>query len=98
MRSVLEQEYGSPSYKLCLQHRDCPSAGAYGLSETIGQAVEASKRTIMVISPNFMKAEWCRFEYKSALHQVTLPPRFYCLSPPATPSFAHFYRVVPSFT
>ena len=62
-------EYGSPSYKLCLQHRDCPSNGAY-LSETIGQAVDSSKRTIMVISQNFMKAEWCRFEYKSALHQL----------------------------
>uniref|UniRef100_A0A0N8BWA0 Toll receptor 13 n=1 Tax=Daphnia magna TaxID=35525 RepID=A0A0N8BWA0_9CRUS len=64
-------EYGSPTYKLCLQHRDCPSGGgAYGLSETISQAVDSSRRTVMIISPNFIKAEWCRFEYKSALHQL----------------------------
>ena len=64
-------EYGSPTYKLCLQHRDCPSGGgAYGLSETISQAVESSRRTVIIISPNFIKAEWCRFEYKSALHQL----------------------------
>ena len=43
-------EYGSPSYKVCLQHRDCPSSVGSYLSETIGQAVEASRRTIMVIS------------------------------------------------
>ena len=64
-------EYGSPTYKLCLQHRDCPSGGgAYGLSETISQAVESSRRTVLIISPNFIKAEWGRFEYKSALHQL----------------------------
>ena len=71
-------EYGSPTYKLCLQHRDCPSGGgAYGLSETIGQAVESSRRTVMIISPNFIKAEWCRFEYKSALHQLFGNQRMY---------------------
>lgn len=69
-------EYGSPTYKLCLQHRDCPSGGgAYGLSETISQAVDSSRRTVMIISPNFIKAEWCRFEYKSALHQLFGSPR-----------------------
>ncbi len=71
-------EYGSPTYKLCLQHRDCPSGGgAYGLSETISQAVESSRRTVMIISPNFIKAEWCRFEYKSALHQLFGNQRLY---------------------
>jgi len=74
-------EYGSPSYKLCLQHRDCPSGGSSGssyLSESIARAVESSRRTIMVISANFIKAEWCRFEYKSALHQL-LKNRRKCL-------------------
>ena len=71
-------EYGSPSYKLCLQHRDCPSGGSSYLSESIARAVESSRRTIMVISHNFIKAEWCRFEYKSALHQL-LKNRRKCL-------------------
>ena len=74
-------EYGSPTYKLCLQHRDCPSGGgAYGLSETISQAVDSSRRTVMIISPNFIKAEWCRFEYKSALHQLFGSSRHKCQS------------------
>lgn len=61
-------ENGDPPYKLCLHYREFPIGGY--LSDTIVQAVESSRRTIMVLSENFIKSEWSRYEFKSAHHQV----------------------------
>lgn len=59
-------ERSDPSYKLCLHYRDVGSH----VTEKIRQAVESSRRTIMILSENFLRSEWVRCELKSALHQV----------------------------
>ncbi|KAF9823254.1 hypothetical protein SFRURICE_000147 [Spodoptera frugiperda] len=64
LASMLER--GDPSYKLCLYYRDLSAH----VTEKIRQAVESSRRTIMVLSENFLRCEWVRYELKSALHQV----------------------------
>merc|ERR1719270_1967564 len=71
-RASLENESarGSPGYRVCLHNRDLATSNSHYIADTIIQATEASKRTILVLSENFLKSEWSRFDYKSGLHQA----------------------------
>ncbi len=55
-------------YRLCLHHRDVASHAF--VADTVVQATEASRRTLIVLSQNFLRSEWSRYDYKSGLHQA----------------------------
>lgn len=57
-------ESGDPKYKVCLHSRDW-LPGAY-IQQQITQSVEASRRTIVVLSSNFIENVWGHLEFKTA--------------------------------
>lgn len=61
-------EHGERPYRMCLHYRDFPVT-AY-IADTMVEAVDSSRRTIIVLSKNFIENEWCRFQFKSAHHEV----------------------------
>ena len=60
-----ELEYGSPSFRLALFYRDLPVTSDL-LSQVIAEAMHASRRTILLLSENYLKNEWSKFEFKHA--------------------------------
>lgn len=61
---VEELESGPNPYKLCLHFRDW-LVGEY-ISKQIVTSVEQSKRTIFIITNNFLDSMWSRLEFRSA--------------------------------
>lgn len=64
LANTLENNVG---YRLCLHYRDF-NMNSY-VADTIVEAVESSRRTLLVLSRNFLYNEWSRFEVKSAIHE-----------------------------
>ncbi|XP_050546827.1 toll-like receptor 6 [Daktulosphaira vitifoliae] len=60
-------EQGAPRYRVGLHYRDFNVSSF--VADTIVEAIESSKRTVLIVSKNFIESEWCRFEFKSALHE-----------------------------
>ena len=58
----------STPLRLCLHYRDLPS-NAY-VADSMLAAVQASRRTILVLSRHFILHEWSRYDIRSALHDV----------------------------
>ena len=51
-------------FKLCIHHRDF-TVGA-NIEENILVAIEKSRKTILILSENFLLSNWCDFEYEMA--------------------------------
>ncbi|KAK3849454.1 hypothetical protein Pcinc_043795 [Petrolisthes cinctipes] len=62
---VPELEGGDQGYRLCLSGRDHQATGSY-LGDFILQAVQASRRVVLVLTRNFLDHEWCKFSFKAA--------------------------------
>ena len=60
-------------YKLCVHFRDFP-VGRH-IPETIHNAVENSRRVIMILSDNFLSSEWCQYEFQAAHHRLLTEKR-----------------------
>lgn len=71
VREILSGELDRPElgYRTCLHYRDLPTAPTF-VADTLLRATEVSKRTILVLSENFLKSEWSRYDYKSGFHQA----------------------------
>lgn len=57
-------ESGDPKYRVCLHYRDW-TPGGY-IQTQIDQSIEASRRTIVVLSNNFIENVWGQIEFKTA--------------------------------
>lgn len=55
-------------FKLCVHYRDWPVGEL--IPQQIVKSVEDSKRTIVVISPNFLESVWGKMEFRTAHHQA----------------------------
>ncbi|XP_063607043.1 protein toll-like [Penaeus indicus] len=61
-------ETGHPKYRICLHYRDW-IPGEY-IQNQILQSVEDSRRTIVVLSSNFIESVWGQLEFKAAHSQA----------------------------
>ncbi|CAB0039594.1 unnamed protein product [Trichogramma brassicae] len=65
---VPELESGSKPYQLCLHYRDWV-IGEW-IPAQIAHSVEESRRTIIVLSPNFLESVWGKIEFQTAHRQA----------------------------
>ena len=53
-----------PRFRLCIHERDFVPGGL--IEENILRSIESSRKTIVVLSRNFLKSPWCEFELQIA--------------------------------
>lgn len=64
---VISPELEQSGYSLCLHYRDLQISSDNYLSETLLNAMEASKRLILVVSFSFLQNEWSKPNFKKAM-------------------------------
>lgn len=63
-RILKELEGGDQPYKVCIHRRDwLPGAM---IADQINDSIRQSRRTIVVLSPAFIRSEWARMEFRTA--------------------------------
>ena len=50
--------------KLYIYLRDAPSGTV--LADSIGEGMKQARKTVIVLSPNFLRSEWCQFDLRMA--------------------------------
>ncbi|XP_052223952.1 toll-like receptor Tollo [Dreissena polymorpha] len=66
-RLEMPAENGGPGFKLCIHHRDFPVGGC--IVDNINAKVDESNHTVLILTNNFLRSYWCKFEFKAAFNQ-----------------------------
>ncbi|XP_019638268.1 PREDICTED: myeloid differentiation primary response protein MyD88-like [Branchiostoma belcheri] len=74
------QQLESPPHnlKICVHHRDFKSG--VPIPHNIDWAVANSRKILIVLSPNFLSSNWCKFELKAAIEKELKSDK-YCVLP-----------------
>ena len=62
------EEY-NPPFRVALHYRDFIPGKS--VAENIIQCIESSKCTLIIVLMNFVRSEWCCYEFKVAHHEAT---------------------------
>ena len=63
-----EPRNGNEGYKLCVHDRDFPAGEC--TAETIIDVIGNSKRVTVVLSNNYLRSRWCKYEFEKANYQL----------------------------
>lgn len=67
MHTLLPKLENGESCKLCLHHRDFTVGAA--VTDNIFNSINNSYHTVLVVSNDFLKSDWCMLEFRTALHR-----------------------------
>ncbi|XP_070580944.1 toll-like receptor 3 [Ptychodera flava] len=62
------EQCNPPCFRLCFSDRDFTAGKA--ILDNIVDAIEESRKTLCLVSNNFLNSEWCKFEQRMAMHRL----------------------------